>query len=277
MKLSAAQSFGVHIPVAPRSPGPSQGGRFQRTISAGTGLDLAALAARRPPPQTGRLRRSASLSARPTDPATPAPPLHKLIGEKRARGLDTRFGSLQPVRTKGGDGLHKWERDEAGKPLTHERRIALPDAQGHFPDLTSASTNEQVDLDALKRGEKTYLWAVGALGRVFVGEEEPVGKDPLTGKARYRGHPLLVSGWLARVCGEMKFNASTGRFVVSDKSGRYGRYEDRIESHVKEVADLFAHAGVPVEALHLGGKTREPLILPSLDPNFRPGKDCSDR
>lgn len=258
--------------MAPRAPGLSQGSRFQRATSAGTGIDLAALAARRPPPQTEPLRRSASLSARPTDPATPALPLHKLIGENRARGLDTRFGSLQPVRTKGGGRLHEWECDEAGKPLTHERRIALPDAQGHFPNLTSASTNEQVDLDALKRGEKTYLWAVGALGRVFVGEEEPVGEDPLTGKARYRGHPLLVSGWLARVCGEMKFNASTGRFMVSDKSGRYGRYEDRQEHHLKEAADLFAQAGLPVETLHLEGKTPEPLILPSLDPNFGPEK-----
>ncbi len=87
-----------------------------------------------------------------------------------------------------------WLVIKAGKPLTHARRIALPDKHGQIPDLTSANFKDQIDIDALKRGEKRYIWAVGALGRVFVGEEELVGKDPQTGKEWYRGHPTLVAG-----------------------------------------------------------------------------------
>lgn len=277
MKLSSAPHAGVHIPEGSRPPSPGQGRRLQQTTSEGTGFGLAALAGRGQPPHAGATRRLVSLSALRSGPAVPAPTLPELIGLERARELDIRFGSLQPARTKGGDGIHEWERDEAGRPLTHERRIALPDAHGHFPDLTSAGTNEQVDLDALRRGDKAYIWAVGQLGQVFVGEEEPVGEDPETGKAWYRGHPTLVGGGPARVCGELKFNADTGRYVVSDKAGRYGRYEDRNEHHLKEAAGLLARAGLPVETSHLGGKAPEPLVLPSLDPDFSPAGKCSSR
>lgn len=210
------------------------------------------------------------MSDLPADPAAPAPALHMLIGHARAQALDTRFGSLQPVRTKGGDDIHTWERDAAGKPLVHERRIALPDTRGNIPNLASAGLRGKFDLDALKRGEKRYIWAAGALGRVFVGEEEPVGHDALTGKPRYRGHPLLVGGGPARICGELGYNPGSDRVTVIPKSGRYSRYVDRAEPQLDEVVGVFAQAGLAVEALHLPNKAPEPLVWPSLDPALAP-------
>jgi hypothetical protein len=248
-------------------------GRLQRFTSAGAAHDLAALAEQSPARRTGGHRRTVSASDVPTDPTTPAPALHQLIGLEAATDLDRRFASLQPVRTKDGDGIHDWERDAAGKPLTHARRIALPDKQGRIPDLTSANFKDQIDLDALKRGEKRYIWAVGAPGRVFVGEEEPLGKDPQTGKERYRGHPLLVAGGPARICGDISHDAATDEFEVRDKSGRYSRYEDRTEPHLREVARLFAQAGLRVRISCVSGKAPEPLVLPSLDPDFKRGGD----
>ena len=99
-------------------------------------------------------------------------------------------------------------------------------------------------------------------------EEEPAGKDPDTGAIRHRGHPLLVGGWLARICGEINHDPATGAFVVSNKSGRYSRYEDRIEAHLNNVAGLLSQAlGQPLQTSYLH-KDPEPLVLPSLDPAF---------
>lgn len=214
---------------------------------------------------------------RPADPAVPAPALHTLIGHARAQALDTRFGSLQPVRAKGGDDIHAWERDAAGKPLVHARRIALPDTRGQIPNLAGAGLRDKIDLDALKRGEKRYIWAVGALGRVFVGEEEPAGQDARTGKPRYRGHPLLVAGGPARICGELGHDPGSGRFTVIPKSGRYSRYADRAEPQLHEVVGVFAQAGLAVEAAHLPDKAPEPLAWPSLDPAFTPAAGAGPR
>lgn len=249
-------------------PGGGPSGPMQRSTSAGAEHELAALPEQSPARRIRALRRTASESDVPTEPDTPAPALHQLIGPAAAEALDKKFASLQPVRMKDGDGIHDWERDAAGKPLVHTRRIALPDTQGRIPDLTSANVKDQIDLGALKRGEKRYIWAVGALGRVFVGEEEPPGKDPLTGKDQYRGHPTLVAGGPARICGEISYDAGTGEFEVRDKSGRYSRYEDRAEPHLREVARLFAQAGLRVRISCVTGKAPEALVLPSLDPEF---------
>lgn len=274
MKAAGRSSIGAHVPAQQPPPDDRSSGRLQRPPSAGAEHDLAALAEQSPARRTGGHRRTASASDVPTDPATPAPALHQLIGPAAAEALDKRFGSLQPVRTKDGDGIHDWERDAAGKPLVHARRIALPDKQGQFPDLSSANSKDQIDLDALKRGEKRYIWAVGALGRVFVGEEELVGKDPQTGKEWYRGHPTLVAGGPARICGEISHDAATDEYEVRDKSGRYSRYEDRTEQHLREVARLFAQAGLRVRTSCVSGKAPEPLVLPSLDPDFKRGGDA---
>lgn len=264
MDVSARQSYSAHGPVEPPPPTPGPAARLKRTLSAGPGSGPGALAGR----GTAPLRRTASHPATPPDPARPAPALHQLIGLARVQHLDARFGSLQPVRTKDDDGIHAWERDATGKPLAHARRVTLPDRHGRMPDLTSDAVKDRIDLDALRRGEKRYVWAVGALGQVHVGEEEPVGPDPQTGKERHRGHPLLVAGGPARVCGEITHNADTGEFEVRNKSGRYARYEDRTERHLREVLGTFAEAGLVAQPVYLGNKAREPLVLPNLDPAF---------
>jgi hypothetical protein len=125
-------------------------------------------------------------------------------------------------------------------------------------------------LNKVRRGEKRYIWAVGAPGRMFVGEEEPLGTNPLTGKERYLGHPTPVAGGPARICGDISHDAAIGEFEVRDKSGRYSRYEDRAERHLLEVARLFAQAGLSVRTSCVRGKAPEPLILPTLDPDFKP-------
>lgn len=169
------------------------------------------------------------------------------------------------MRTKDGDGIHDWEKDAEGRPLAHPRFIAL---QAETRRRTGRTRRcEAFDIDALKAGDKQYIWAASALGRVFIGEEEPVGHDPDSGKQRRRGHPLLVSGGPARICGEFRFDAETGKLVVINKSGRYSRYEDRSEAQLQEVATIIRAAvaplGLEVETEYRSGKTPDVLRRPA--------------
>jgi hypothetical protein len=218
-----------------------------------------------------RISRSASLRNVRPDPAINAPLLHELIGSESVGKLDAQFGSLQPVRTKNGEGIHPWERDAEGRPLVHPRRVAVPDAQGAFPNLSDVHFKSAIDINALKRNEKRYIWAVGAMGRVFVGEELPAPPDPVTGKERNQGHPMLVAGGNARICGEIHYNEPSDKLTLINKSGRYSRYEDRTEQHLNEVAKLIgrsvASLGLEVETEFMSGKAPEPLILPNLNLN----------
>ncbi|MGF6483152.1 type III effector protein [Paraburkholderia sp. JPY419] len=244
--------------------------KLRRTSSAGVLQELDELNAARSPEHQEQAvhRRRASFSE-----TIAAPALHKLIGRERAGALDALFGSLQPPFNLATDGIKQWEREggvPTGAPLQHSRRLIVPDGQGNVPSLMSQGVKEKIDIDALKRGEKQYMWAVSALGRLFIGELEPAGKDPETQRERYRGHPLLVGGGTARICGELRFNPATGKFVVSNQSGRYSRYEDRTEAGLNEVASMFAQAGLDVEteqvAKYMTARKRATLILPSLDP-----------
>ncbi|WP_231890026.1 type III effector protein [Ralstonia solanacearum] len=230
-------------------------------------------------PQASRLskrpHRDASLNSLHVGPEVKVPQPQELIGEERAKDLDVRFGSLQPVRTKDGDGIHAWERDEDGRPLVHPSRLVLQDTGGEPPDWTDPDVKKAFDVDALKKNEKRYIWAVSLLGRVFVGEEVPVESSPDSEKQHYQGHPLLVGGGNARICGEFQLDAQSGKLKVINKSGRYSRYEDRNEAHLLEVGAVVRQAvaplGLEVETEYLSGKTPEALVLPSLDPSRQTG------
>ncbi|TYZ54126.1 type III effector protein [Ralstonia solanacearum] len=219
-----------------------------------------------------RLRRGASSDSLQVGPEVNVPKLQELIKKERAEDLDVRFGSLQPVRTKDGDGIHPWERDAEGRPLPHPFRLALQSG-GTQPDWTDPDVKKAFDIDALKKNEKRYIWAVSALGRVFVGEEVSVGSDPDSSKQRHLGHPVLVAGGPARICGEFQFDAQSGKLTVINKSGRYSRYKDRSEPHLQEVAKIireaFAPLGLDIETTYRSDKTADALVLPSLDPKYQ--------
>lgn len=258
-------STAADAPAEPGTPSPSVGGKRPRPPGALADLSQAAM-------PNKRLRLSASDGSLRAGPEVKAPALQALIGTERAADLDVRFGSLQPVRTKDGDGIHDWEKDAEGRPLAHPCFIALQGGDAP-PDWTDPEVRKAFNIDALKAGEKLYIWAASALGRVFIGEEEPAGQDPDSGKLRHRGHPLLVSGGQARICGEFHFNAETETLVVINKSGRYSRYEDRSEKQLEAVAGIIRAAVAPLQ-LKVGTKYRsnkapEALVAPSLDPKHR--------
>ncbi|MDB0527224.1 type III effector protein [Ralstonia solanacearum] len=239
---------------------------IKRRRSSGTLADLP-----RPTRLDKRLRRVAS-DSRQVGSEVSAPKLQELIQKERAEELDVRFGSLQPVRTKDGDGIHSWELDAEGRPLVHPCRLALQSG-GTPPDWTDPAVRSAFDIDALQQNQKRYIWAASAMGRVFIGEEIPVECDADSVKQRHQGHPLLVAGGPARICGEFQFDAQSGKLMVINKSGRYSRYRDRGEAHLQEVAKIireaFAPLGLDIETKYRSDKTADALVLPSLDPRYR--------
>jgi hypothetical protein len=217
------------------------------------------------------LRRTVSLPA--TQPETAAPPLHDMIGADRASELDARFGSLQPPRNLAIDGIKPWERTDGsatGQPLMHPNRMFSPDTTGSPVQLNAAPPNNVVDLEALKRGEKKYMWTVSALGRLIIGEELHAGEDLVSGHQVTLGHPTLVGGGAARISGELRYDAEIGKFIVSNRSGRYSRYEDRTIRALDEVVAMFVEMGIDAQResidKYITRKRPEKLVLPSLDP-----------
>jgi hypothetical protein len=209
------------------------------------------------------------------------PALHELIGLERAQALDVQFGSLQPPRTIDKEGyllgLKPTERDEEDRPLTHKKRLKIPNSVDSSFSWSSAEVKEKVDLEALKRGDRLYLWAVSSLGHLFVGEEEKLGVDPKTDKQLVRAHPMLVGGGPARICGELGYDALDDYFLVIDKSGRYSRCEDRSPAHLDEATLLFEQSGLRVKAQkHITERAAEPLVLRTLDPDFRSALNLDD-
>lgn len=198
--------------------------------------------------------------------AAVAPYLHEILGEEATRKLDTKFGSAQPAsatQSSKGMGLKKWELDQHGKPAVHERRVFIPDVEGNYPDLTSPAMKEYFDLDAMKSGEKSYMWAVSKLGRLIIGEEIPAEFDPKKNKRPKAGHPVLVAGGTARMAGELRFSEEKGLNIIN-KSGRYARFGDRPESGLKEVQEMLAKCGLVVGAEFISRHTPWPFVYPSL-------------
>lgn len=218
-------------------------------------------------------RRSASHSGDFLNALVPTPALHDVVGRQRIARLDADFGSRQPVLNLATDGIKDWEREggtSSGKPLMHPQRLVFPGQATGMLELTPENLGDRLDLDGIRGDEKRYMWTVSALGRLFIGEELPAGKDPQTGEQKHLGHPTLVGGGPSRISGELRYNPATEKFVVSNQSGRYSRYEDRTEAGLAKAAGLFSQMGLEVET-HMVAKYRTrkvpaKLVLPSLDP-----------
>lgn len=175
--------------------------------------------------------------------------LSKLLGFRKAHQLDKDFGSLQwPRDDPGFPSIKPWEFDAAGAPLMLDDRIFVPDEKGHFVNLAAL-----LDLEKLKTGEKLYMWSVSKLGRLIISEEREISVNTPNGEEqKYIGHPSLVGGGRARISGELWFkadpnNPSSGKFYISNESGRFSTFTDRNESQLIRVAGLFRKAGLAVE------------------------------
>jgi hypothetical protein len=209
--------------------------------------------------------------------ALPAKPLHLQIGLMPAGKLAAQFGSLQPPRWKGGvPTIHPWERvgnEPEGRPITHPGRIELPDGGDALSE--HAESQLRTAAHALRHEGKKYIWAVNAMGCVFLGDEIDTGiENPKHPGKTYRvGHPALVGGGNARISGEMAYDKATDRLLVSNLSGRYSRYADRKRPHAdaayRIIASAFARVGLLAQLRYVEpeeGK-KEALIVRSDDPN----------
>ncbi len=237
-----------HPPSRLLAPGEARGRALIRSPSA-------------PPQQShGNFRtRSASPPAQAS-----APSVTTMLGFKRAHKLDKQFGSLQWPRSVPAPSLSlpsisikSWEFDDGGKPLMQGDRIFVPDEKGHFPNLAAL-----LDLEAIKTGEKQYIWAISKLGRLIIAEEKKIHDNP----RKTLGHPTLVGGGRARIAGELRWHqvdpkdpSSEGWFYINIASGRYSFYVDRNQVQLQSATALFRKAGLAVKTLSPSEAARHPV------------------
>jgi hypothetical protein len=232
------------------------------------------------PAQPDRLRRSPSEGAiyGVAQLDNSGLPFHQQVGIVEAGALAARLGSLQPPRTKKGvPTVHPWERVGGrpdGAPLTHPGRIEIPDSVDRVNPDTLARCSDAAR--RMKDEGKTYLWSVNAMGSVFLGEATDTGVDnpKHPGQTYTLGHPTLVSGGNARICGEISFNSETGTLDVVNLSGRYSRYADRARPHAEEAARIitngFGGCGLELRLNYVAPPEHksEALAIRSHDPNW---------
>lgn len=104
------------------------------------------------------------------------------------------------------------------------------------------------------------LWVVSESGELLFSLEEvidasghysyplPRGLHLPQGYAKL-GHPALLAGGRGRIGGELTFDDSEppGKWVLTNKSGRYGLVPDRTETQLRNVAELCSEHGISVE------------------------------
>jgi len=76
---------------------------------------------------------------------------------------------------------------------------------------------------------KIILWAMTAEGHFIYAPEKPEERDlPI-------GHPNLVGGAKARVCGELFFDEDKETWIINNASGRYCKYYPNTSSYLENV------------------------------------------
>jgi hypothetical protein len=174
----------------------------------------------------------------------------ELLGETYARELDVAYASLQPVRIRPSrpkdNPMNPWELHQDGSVIVHPSRMAVVGTRGSFPNLLGDPR-----LAALLNEGKKYIWAVAAMGTLFIGEEICLEGLNHKGNPRHLGHVSLVFGRPARLCGEIFFDRQAAEFIVNSSSGHYSRYADRGRSHLENVAQLLKRLGLsPLRVQH---------------------------
>jgi hypothetical protein len=109
-----------------------------------------------------------------------------------------------------------------------------------------------------------FLWLVNEIGDIIIAYEEmfptagsyraPRQREcPVPAGGRRLGHPALVNGGPGRIGGELLFDDGNRRWVLMNKSGRYGVGPDRSEQHLRNVARRFEESGMQIAVHYLRG------------------------
>ena len=67
------------------------------------------------------------------------------------------------------------------------------------------------------------------------------------------GHPCLIGGRKGRIAGELLFDPEFGEhgWVISNKSGRFGFGEDRVQAHLENAAAEFQAYGILLDIYYI--------------------------
>lgn len=158
--------------------------------------------------------------------------MHKAPHLRRANVNPTRVSMVKELGSNG-------ELQVKFRRQTSEKSCQLPPV--------SPSLLDQLDIEGLKKGTVGYKWNISMNGVLWVGESAPV--DATTGQRVKQGHVTLVGGMSvprSRISGLLRYDQGRNLFVIDNDSGRFSEHSDLTIQHLKNVAELFAQAGLSV-------------------------------
>ena len=147
----------------------------------------------------------------------------------------------------------------------HERttqplsRFRLQGNDRHLLEFLNMAFSDHA-VDYLLYQSVFFLWLISENGDIILAYEEffpnnsdyraPRQRDcPVPSGRRRLGHPTLVNGGPGRIGGELLFDDRDRRWVLTNRSGRYGTGPDRTEQHLRNVAQKFEESDIRL-AIH---------------------------
>lgn len=164
---------------------------------------------------------------------------------------------------------------EAGKVDPIEK-AKVPASLTELSDATAATILKYMEtaVEGLRITQVSHemlpiLWVLDKKGRIHLALEEvyevaeggrrfPLARGFIVPEGfRKLGHPSLIDSEekVARIGGELLYDPDpefgVGGWVITNSSGRFGYGEQRIEKHLRNVADVFATYGISVDIYYI--------------------------
>lgn len=145
----------------------------------------------------------------------------------------------QPTRRR--DTTRRWDQlvQRAGKPeVPRYLRFRELDPTDRLAVLQTPTLQRgRPGAPLVLRRDRLYLYSVSVDGEFLVGEKAAFGPNAEC------GHPNLTGGRPARISGELRHDPATGKFVIDNKSGRYGYQISRTRDNLRAASQMLERIG----------------------------------
>lgn len=165
--------------------------------------------------------------------------------------LDEHFGPLIPPRGT----VERWEREFKPVSLSCLNAKSAKFLKEAMDEILAGWLVGKVLTD-----DVLIIWLVDRDGEVRFAVEELVHDGRGTGRPKHQtlpltttspklGHPALIDAERARIGGEiyLDWRVDPARWIINNKSGRYGRHSSRKREHLANVARKFKAHGIELD------------------------------
>lgn len=170
--------------------------------------------------------------------------------------MSDRFGS--PIKPKYHDNIERHKKPDSLQKLDEVSAKLLAQYLG--------AANDGLLMPRVTHQTIVILWLIDEAGDCWYCIEEMYKSDseisvfPRLDEVDYPkgfeklGHPSLIGASKARIAGEIIWsghNCSEGKWLISNKSGRYGIRPEILENHLLSAKDLFGGFGIELDHYYI--------------------------